>query len=238
MKSESLKYLTHKEVLLRVAPLATLDNIKSGIPASITIAQFILESSWGSSILAQNSNNCFGMKRNLSGNDWPGSTWTGETVKWVSSEVNSGQTVRQVSEFRKYASIEDSIADHSAYLAGAKNGTALRYDGLKFQLNYRTAAQIIKAGGYATATDYADVLCEMIERHDLTQYDAIKPPYTIRVSVSAVVARSGPGPEYPSTVVVRGPNIYTITEAQNGYGRLKSGAGWLNLSYAEWLGCP
>ena len=45
----------------------------------------------------------------------------------------------------------------------------------------------------------------------------------------------GPGSEYPATVVVRGPNIFTITEVQGSYGRLKSGAGWLNLHYAEWL---
>ena len=41
--------------------------------------------------------------------------------------------------------------------------------------------------------------------------------------------------EYPATVVVRGPNIFTITEVQGSYGRLKSGAGWLNLRYAEWI---
>ena len=181
------------------------------------------------------SNNCFGMKKNLSGNNWPGSTWTGKSMTWVSSEASSGETVRQPSEFRVYASVEDSIADHSAYLAGAMNGTDLRYKGLRWQLDYRTAAQIIKDGGYATAPDYVEVLCAMIERYNLTQYNVAQPPFLVRVTVPMVAARKGPGSEYPATVVVRGPNIFTITEVQGSYGRLKSGAGWLNLRYAEWI---
>ena len=140
MQAEELKYLSHEAVIKKVAPLATLDNVTSGIPAAITLAQFIIESFWGRSPLASASNNCFGMKKNLSGNNWPGSTWTGKSMTWVSSEASSGETVRQPSEFRVYASVEDSIADHSAYLAGAMNGTDLRYKGLRWQLDYRTAA--------------------------------------------------------------------------------------------------
>lgn len=235
MQAEELKYLSHEAVIEKVAPLATLDNVTSGIPAAITLAQFIIESFWGRSPLASASNNCFGMKKNLSGNNWPGSTWTGKSMTWVSSEASSGETVRQPSEFRVYASVEDSIADHSAYLAGAMNGTDLRYKGLRWQLDYRTAAQIIKDGGYATAPDYVEVLCAMIERYNLTQYNVAQPPFLVRVTVPMVAARKGPGSEYPATVVVRGPNIFTITEVQGSYGRLKSGAGWLNLHYAEWL---
>ena len=225
MQAEELKYLSHEAVIKKVAPLATLDNVVSGIPAAITLAQFIIESFWGRSPLASASNNCFGMKKNLSGNNWPGSTWTGKSMTWVSSEASSGETVRQPSEFRVYASVEDSIADHSAYLAGAMNGTDLRYKGLRWQLDYRTAAQIIKDGGYATAPDYVEVLCAMIERYNLTQYNVAKPPFLVRVTVPMVAARKGPGSEYPATVVVRGPNVFTITEVQGSYGRLKEQGG-------------
>ena len=220
MQAEELKYLSHEAVIKKVAPMATLDNVVSGIPAAITLAQFIIESFWGRSPLASASNNCFGMKKNLSGNNWPGSTWTGKSMTWVSSEASSGETVRQPSEFRVYASVEDSIADHSAYLAGAMNGTDLRYNGLRWQLDYRTAAQIIKDGGYATAPDYVEVLCAMIERYNLTQYNVAQPPFLVRVTVPMVAARKGPGSEYPATVVVRGPNVFTITEVQGSYGRL------------------
>ena len=65
----------------------------------------------------------------------------------------------------------NSIADHSAYLLGAKNGNKLRYDGLRGCTDYRKAAQIIKDGGYATSLTYVEKLCSIIERWKLTQYD-------------------------------------------------------------------
>jgi hypothetical protein len=74
-------------------------------------------------------------------------------------------------DFRKYPCIEDSIADHSAYLLGAKNGSVLRYAGLKGCADYRKAIQIIKDGGYATDTKYVSKICSIIERWNLTQYD-------------------------------------------------------------------
>lgn len=51
MQAEELKYLSHEAVIKKVAPLATLDNVVSGIPAAITLAQFIIESFWGRSPL-------------------------------------------------------------------------------------------------------------------------------------------------------------------------------------------
>lgn len=235
MQAEELKYLSHEAVIKKVAPLATLDNVTSGIPAAITLAQFIIESFWGRSPLASASNNCFGMKRNLSGNNWARFHMDREKHDVGIFRGQQRRDRPQPSEFRVYASVEDSIADHSAYLAGAMNGTDLRYKGLRWQLDYRTAAQIIKDGGYATAPDYVEVLCAMIERYNLTQYNVAQPPFLVRVTVPMVAARKGPGSEYPATVVVRGPNIFTITEVQGSYGRLKSGAGWLNLRYAEWI---
>lgn len=67
--------------------------------------------------------------------------------------------------------MEDSIADHSAYLLGAKNGSKLRYDGLKGCTDYKKAVQIIKDGGYATSLTYVEKLCSIIERWNLTQFD-------------------------------------------------------------------
>ena len=64
-----------------------------------------------------------------------------------------------------------SIADHSAYLLGAMNGSKQRYAGLKGCMDYKKAAQIIKDGGYATSLTYVDKLCDIISRWNLTQYD-------------------------------------------------------------------
>ena len=75
-------------------------------------------------------------------------------------------------DFRKYPCIEKSIADHSAYLLGAKNGSKLRYAGLKGCMDYKKAVQIIKDGGYATSLTYVEKLISIIERWNLTQYDA------------------------------------------------------------------
>ena len=83
-----------------------------------------------------------------------------------------GSMVTITADFRKYPCIEDSIADHSAYLLGAKNGSKLRYAGLKGCLDYKKAVQIIKDGGYATSLTYVEKLISIIERWNLTQYDS------------------------------------------------------------------
>lgn len=74
-------------------------------------------------------------------------------------------------DFRRYSCVEDSIADYSVYLLGAKNGNKLRYEGLKGCTGYKKAAKIIKDGGYATSLTDVDKLCDIIQRWKLTQYD-------------------------------------------------------------------
>ena len=101
------------------------------------------------------------MKKSLSGNTWHGSSWDGKSVytKKTQEDDGSGKLYTITADFRKYPCIEDSIADHSAYLLGAKNGSKLRYDGLKGCKDYKKAVQIIKDGGYATSTTYVSKLC-------------------------------------------------------------------------------
>lgn len=82
-----------------------------------------------------------------------------------------GSYVTVTADFRKYGSIEDSIADHSAYLLGAMNGSKKRYEGLAGCTDYKKAVQIIKDGGYATSLDYVQNLCRVIEQWNLTQFD-------------------------------------------------------------------
>ncbi len=165
--------LSEGEVIARVGVLFTEDQKKSGILASVSLAQFILESGYGKSELGQKANNCFGMKKSLSGNTWNGSTWDGVSVytKKTSEQNADGSYENITADFRKYACVEDSIADHSAYLLGAKKGSALRYKGLKDCTDYKKAVQIIKDGGYATNLTYVEKLCAIIERWNLTQYD-------------------------------------------------------------------
>ena len=168
-----LAKLDNNQVVAKMGPLFTADQKETGILASVSMAQFILESGFGSSELAQGANNLFGMKTSLSGNTWAGSTWDGKSVygKETLEEVN-GKYVTIVADFRRYCCIEDGIADHSAYLLGAKkNATQLRYEGLKGCADYRKALQILKDGGYATDSAYVDKLCRVVEQWNLTKFD-------------------------------------------------------------------
>lgn len=132
LQASALKNLSEADVIAKVGPLFTADQKTSGILASVSLAQFILESGYGKSELAQNANNCFGMKKSLSGNTWSGSTWDGTSIYTKKTqEYENGAYMTVTADFRKYPSVEKSIADHSAYLLGAKNGAKLRYDGLK-----------------------------------------------------------------------------------------------------------
>ena len=243
LRAKDLAAFSNKEVIAKVGPLFTADQKKTGVLASISLAQFILESGYGKSELAQQANNCFGMKKSLSGNTWAGSVWDGKSIYTKKTkEQRSWGTETVTAQFRKYACIEDSIADHSAYLTGAKKGSVLRYEGLKGCTDYRKAAQIVKAGGYATRTSYVDKLCSIIEQWKLTQYDAdavpvekekpaVKVPYLIRVS-RRIDIRKGAAAGY--AVARQCPiGIYTIVAEVNGYGKLKSGAGWVKLSEVQ-----
>lgn len=242
MQATELKGLTAKELISKVGPLFTADQKKSGVLASVSMAQFILESGWGKSGLTQKANNAFGMKKNLSGNTWPGSTWDGKSVISMKTgeETEDGKPYTITAEFRKYGCIEDSIADHSAYLTGAKDGDKLRYEGLKGCKKYKQVAQIIKDGGYATSTSYVKALCDIIKEYSLTDYEvkkkatkpATKPAAkTFKVQVTADDLRIRKEPSMQGEIAgYTGKGIFTITEEKNGWGKLKSGAGWICLA--------
>ena len=173
MQATALKGLSEADAVKKVGALFTADQKKSGILASVSLAQFILESGYGSTELAQNANNCFGMKKSLSGNTWGGSTWDGKSIytKKTQEDDGTGRLYTITADFRKYPCVEDSIADHSAYLLGAMNGSKKRYAGLQDCTDYKKAVQIIKDGGYATDTKYVSKICSIIERWNLTEYD-------------------------------------------------------------------
>ena len=124
-----------------------------GIPASITLAQGLLESDAGRSTLATKCNNHFGIKCH--------SDWTGRKMYHDDDE-------RQEC-FRCYRDADDSFRDHSLFLV---NGA--RYQSL-FKLgstDYKGWARGLKAAGYATSPTYADKLIELIERYGLDRYDS------------------------------------------------------------------
>ena len=132
--------------------LAVEEMKKYHIPASITLAQGLLESGAGQSALARKSNNHFGIKC--------GSDWYGKTVSH--DDDARGEC------FRAYKHSKDSYEDHSKFLAGRP-----RYASL-FNLNitdYKGWARGLKKAGYATNPRYADQLIGIIELYELYKYD-------------------------------------------------------------------
>lgn len=302
IQASELIGLSNEDVIKKVAPVFTADQKASGVLACVSLAQFILESGYGHSELALNANNFFGMKKELSGNNWPHSTWDGTSVYTKETqEQNPDGTYKTITaEFRKYACLERSVRDHSGYLLGAKNGDAYRYQDIGSITEYRKAFQVIKDGGYATASDYVDKLCGIVEQYNLIQYnvpiDTPETPqtnakyYRVRKSwadansqVSAFTsltnaktcadANSGyivfdwdgnqvyPEPQSTSQFPacpflvevlisdlnyrsepcmgknvrgMTGKGTFTITEVKNGWGKLKSGAGWIWLGNANY----
>jgi cytidylate kinase len=123
------------------------------IPASITLAQGLLESGAGRSTLARKSNNHFGIKC--------GGGWTGSSVRHTDDAPNEC--------FRAYRHARESYEDHSRFLVGGR-----RYASL-FELeitDYRAWARGLKRAGYATDPSYANRLIQIIEDYELYKYDA------------------------------------------------------------------
>lgn len=121
------------------------------IPASITLAQGLLESAAGKSMLAVTANNHFGVK--------VGGGWTGPYVLRDDDHPND--------KFRKYKSVEESYEDHSNFLRKPRYALLFTYD----SKDYRSWATGLKACGYATNPTYAESLIRIIENYKLYEYD-------------------------------------------------------------------
>lgn len=142
----------HQQYINKYSSLAVSQMKKYGIPASITLAQGLLESDAGRSMLAVEGNNHFGIKCH--------SDWTGKRMYHDDD--------RRDDCFRVYKSVEGSFEDHSIFLT-----THSRYASL-FDLkptDYKGWARGLKKAGYATNPAYAEKLIEIIERYDLDRYD-------------------------------------------------------------------
>lgn len=142
-----------------------MDGAKEGILPSITAAQAILESGWGSSELAKvPNNNLFGIKDS--------EDWHGEIVTVPTQEYLNGDYITVNAAFRKYASWNDSVVDHAKFFTS----TEWRKDNYRKVVNetdYRIAAQELKNAGYATDPNYPGKLIRLIEAYKLYEWDAV-----------------------------------------------------------------
>ena len=144
--------LTAEQYIAQFKEAAIADMKKTGVPASITMAQGMFESDYGNSALASIAKNHFGVKCHK---DWGGDTY------YMDDDAPNEC-------FRKYNSVEESYDDHSNFLR-----TRDRYKFL-FDLSisdYKGWANGLKQAGYATNPAYADKLIEIIERYNLQALD-------------------------------------------------------------------
>ena len=146
--------ITPEEYIQTYKDIAMREMRDNKIPASITLAQGLLESGAGNSALAREAKNHFGIKCHKG--------WTGKTYTMDDDEKDEC--------FRKYSNAEESFRDHSEFLCGRSRYAAL------FDLDitdYEGWAKGLKAAGYATNPKYAQLLIDRIELYDLAKYDKI-----------------------------------------------------------------
>ena len=142
----------YEEYIKKYRDIAVEEMKKYHIPASITLAQGLLESGAGQSTLARKSNNHFGIKC--------GSDWKGKSVRHDDDERNEC--------FRAYKHPKQSYEDHSKFLVSRPRYASL----FKLKMtDYKGWARGLKKAGYATNPRYAEQLIGIIELYDLDKYD-------------------------------------------------------------------
>ncbi|MDC0176930.1 glucosaminidase domain-containing protein [Polaribacter sp.] len=174
------------------APIAVKEMFVSKIPASITLAQGILESGRGRSGLALRSNNHFGIKCH--------SKWTGARV--YHDDDKKGEC------FRKYQYVASSYKDHSEFLTNRKRYAFLFDYNLK---DYKKWAKGLKKAGYATDKKYPNKLISIIENYKLYEFDNVKKKdFKFKKEANKKVkAKNTSGVFYE---VVRGDTLYSIAK--------------------------
>lgn len=141
----------YEEYIDRYSSLAVEHQDEFGIPASITLAQGLLESAAGKSTLATKANNHFGIKCHKE--------WKGKSVKRNDDAPNEC--------FRKYNTVEESFRDHSLFLRRSRYQKLFKLD----VTDYQNWAKGLRECGYATDPNYAARLITIIERYSLYTYD-------------------------------------------------------------------
>lgn len=146
--------------LKAAVPAAQAAARKWRVPASITIAQAILESGWGASALARQANNYFGIKAvtNASPDGY---------AEFKTTEFVDGRRIAEMAKFARYPSPAAGFEAHAVLLA-----TISRYKpAMQFCSDPLHFAQAIAACGYSTNPNYAAELAQLVKEYDLTQYD-------------------------------------------------------------------
>jgi flagellum-specific peptidoglycan hydrolase FlgJ len=179
----------------RYAPLAVIKMHEFKIPASITLAQGILESGNGRSTLASKSNNHFGIKCHKG--------WTGKRVYHDDDKKDDC--------FRKYKYVENSYNDHSEFLTGRKRYAFLFKYGTS---DYKRWARGLKKAGYATDRKYPSKLISIIESYKLYEFDKVKKS-DLKKYKKEIKKRKPKRVSGKTHTVKKGETLYSISRKYN-----------------------
>ena len=167
---------------------------RTGIPASITLGQAILESGAGTGPLSVQANNHFGIKCHKE--------WTGPSIKYTDDEENEC--------FRKYDDPSQSFKDHSYFLTSRPRYAELFEFGKD---DYKSWAYGLKAAGYATDSKYPDKLIGLIERYQLNKYDTeVLGKDFVPTVVNAPIVYTDDTQKH---TIVKGDSLYSISKKFN-----------------------
>lgn len=162
---------------------------KYGVLPSITVAQAILESGWGSSTLSTQAHNLFGIK----------GSYNGQYVNMPTREVYNGQSVYINDNFRAYPNNSASVEDHGNFLYSNS-----RYHNLLGDTNYVSVANKLRQDGYATDPSYANSLIELVREYNLTQLDSVA------FSGNPVISNKNNDGNSDNTYNQNGADYYTV----------------------------
>jgi len=186
---------------------------RSGIPASIKLAQGILESASGTSTLSRKANNHFGIKC--------GGRWSGATYYHFDDDYDrNGNLIKSC--FRKYRLPEESFMAHTEFLmSGARYEFLFSYP----KTDYKNWARGLKKAGYATNPEYANLLVKIIEGSDLAKFDRM---------TEEIIGYELENPQHPDKVQA----VKRRKSVNNHVKMIKAAAGDTYMELSEILGIP
>ena len=202
--SRSLTVSPTSAFINKIAPPAVTTWTTHHVLPSITIAQAVLESGWGTSKLAVEANNLYGIKASAD--------WTGQVYAINTAEYGDEGWYTVTANFRKYASWLDSTNDHGAFFTSS-DWRKENYKNVVGETDYKKAAQALSVAGYATDPGYPAKLISIIENYNLSRFDPV-PNITMNTYIeNAGWSGLSMGADYSGKVsgtVGEGKNIFSF----------------------------